>query len=90
LDGDEGPFLIHDMARGRALVDVFERKRPVAQDNLATGIPDDMIQPRRGQVCPGSMIFMENFNYGFIGHSVHLSCQYQGHGAPRKFIRLPE
>ncbi|HBK80196.1 MAG TPA: hypothetical protein DDZ83_11100 [Nitrospinae bacterium] len=43
-----------------------------------------MIQPRRGQVCPGSMIFVKNFNYGFIGHSVRLSFLFSGPRRPSK------
>ena len=77
LDGDEGPLLIDDMAGRRALVDVLERERPPAERYIAPEFPDDVIQPRRGQVGPRSVIFVENLDRRCIGHACSsLSIKY--------------
>ena len=68
LDRNERPLLIHDMARRRPLIDVFERKRPPAQDNLPAELADDMIQPRRGQISPRSVIFVKYLDDRFFRH----------------------
>ena len=68
LNRDERPLLIDDMARGGPLVDVFQRKRPPAQDNPPVKLADNMIQPRRGQIGPGSVIFVKYFDDRFFRH----------------------
>jgi hypothetical protein len=48
LNGDEGPFLIDNMAGGVAFVDMLQGKGAPAQGDFARELTNDMIKPRRG------------------------------------------